>query len=379
MKTITFRLLATMITLAAVTTSTNTLNAQRRSTGSSENTEQPGTVKSERRETVKEKSSSRDNAYERKAAERTVKNSNEVKRNSIAQRNEQEKNRGIISGRTEQTQKAEWKSENKDSYERSDRGSRTVVKSDGNRNSDLSRNNNEWRNAESRDNERKTVGSTVRNSREKYEADKNERSDRISGVSNRERYRLNDNDNRYKPNDNYKGGKNYWSSEIRYNHYGKGKNYNHGHYNYWENSWENYCWNHNSWRNYYSYYDPYSYRHHKYYFQHPYYGHVIRRFVYEPAIFIHNHNRYYCYDGHFFRHRPGVGYILVDIPYGIQFEYIPSDYEMVSINGYLYYRVGNLFFEYSRSGYELVHYPERYYAYDDNYYNGGFSFEITVN
>ncbi|HCE56232.1 MAG TPA: hypothetical protein DER09_00190 [Prolixibacteraceae bacterium] len=378
MKTITFRLLATMITLAAVTTSTNTLNAQRRSTGNSEKTEQAGKVKSERRETVREKSGSRDNAYERKAAGRTVKNINEVKRNSSVQRNEQERSRGTISGRTEQTQKTQRNPENRNSYERSDRDNRTSVKSGNDRDRDYNRTNNEWRNAESRNDERRTSGSVERVTRGNYEADRNGRSDRISGVSNRERYHLNDNDNRYKPNDNYKGGKNYWSSEIR-NHNKQGKKYNSGHYNHWDNHWEYYRWNHNSWRNYYSYYDPYSYRHHKYYFQHPYYGHVIRRFVYEPAIFIHNHNRYYCYDGHFFRHRPGVGYILVDIPYGMQFEFIPDDYEMVNINGYLYYRVGNLFFEYTRSGYELVHYPERYYAYDDNYYNGGFRFEITVN
>ena len=118
MKTIKFRLLATMITLAAVIASANTLNAQRRSTGNSDNTEQTGKIKSERRETVKEKSNSRDNAYDRKAAERTVKKSNEVKRNSSVQRNEQEMNRGTISGRTEQTQKAERKSGNKNSYER---------------------------------------------------------------------------------------------------------------------------------------------------------------------------------------------------------------------------------------------------------------------
>jgi hypothetical protein len=41
----------------------------------------------------------------------------------------------------------------------------------------------------------------------------------------------------------------------------------------------------------------------------------------------------------------------------------------------LYFRVGNLFFESSRYGFRLVHFPERYYAYDDGYCNHGYHFE----
>ena len=59
------------------------------------------------------------------------------------------------------------------------------------------------------------------------------------------------------------------------------------------------------------------------------------------------------------------------MPYGLTFDYLPSNYDRVSINGYLYFRVGNLFFEYSNYGFQLVHYPERYYAYDSNYQNEG--------
>ena len=168
-------------------------------------------------------------------------------------------------------------------------------------------------------------------------------------------------------------------------------NYNHsdrkyyGNYNYykqkhWDRNWEHYRWNDRSWRDYYRGYNPYSYRYHRYYYHHPHYGHVIRRFDVRPAVFYHDHNRYYCYNGHFFRYHSGIGYILVDLPYGFTFEYLPGDYyERVYINGYLYFRVGNLFFEATNYGYRLIHYPERYYAYEDSYQRPGFHFDISFD
>ena len=63
------------------------------------------------------------------------------------------------------------------------------------------------------------------------------------------------------------------------------------------------------------------------------------------------------------------------MPYGFSFEYLPGNYERVYINGYLYFRVGNLFFEYANQGFRLVHYPERYLAYETGYSNGGYYFE----
>ena len=71
----------------------------------------------------------------------------------------------------------------------------------------------------------------------------------------------------------------------------------------------------------------------------------------------------------------GIGYVLVDLPYGLTFSYLPHGYETVYINGYLYFRVGNLFFEYSDYGFQLVHYPERYYAFDNDYHNDGYYFD----
>jgi hypothetical protein len=62
------------------------------------------------------------------------------------------------------------------------------------------------------------------------------------------------------------------------------------------------------------------------------------------------------------------------MPFGMTFEYLPADYESVYINGFLYFRVGNLFFERTGFGFSLVHYPERYYTYNDGYSSQGFRF-----
>jgi len=202
-------------------------------------------------------------------------------------------------------------------------------------------------------------------------------SNRAVKSGNSERYNHNSEDARYKPNKEYKGSNKNWSSDFRTdnrNNHHSAKKYNYNKYNHWDRNWEGYRWNSNSWRNYYGFYNPYSYRNNKYYYHHNYYGHVIRKFDYRPQIYVHNHTRYYSYDGYFFRYRSGVGYVLVDIPFGMAFEYLPNDYERVYVNGYLYFRIGNLFFEYSNYGYQLVHYPERYFAYNDGYRSEGFRF-----
>jgi hypothetical protein len=195
-------------------------------------------------------------------------------------------------------------------------------------------------------------------------------------------YKLDDNDKRYRANSNYKGSNEHWSNSYRsknnhYRNFDKNfyRNYNYGKYNHWDHRWENYRWNHHSWIDYYHGYHPYSYKFHRHYFHHPTFGHVIRRFVHRPDVFFHNNHRFYCYDGHFFRYFRGVGYVLVDIPFGMVFSYLPHDYDRVFINGYLYFRVGNLFFEYSDYGYRLVHYPERYFAYSDDFYHEGYVFD----
>lgn len=378
MKAIKFRLLATIITLAAVTT-TLSLHAQRRSTGSAGSTEIAEKSNDERRNSVKEKSGSINNAYERRASERKV-------------RNEVESNRSVTSGRTEikadngnnlvrgrQLAQTTNTDRNGNLNDRDERDSRVSVKSTNSRDFESGSGGTERQVTREQNNGDRTVGTAVRSSRESYNSERNTRSGMVSGTTNRERYNLNDNDERYRVNSNYRGSNTNWSSELRTDHSRNHKNLKSGYQYHWDNRWENYRWNNNSWKNYYSYYDRYSYCNHKYYYHHAYYGHVIRRFVVQPVVFIHNNYRYYCYDGHFFRYRPGVGYILVDIPYGMAFEYLPNDFERVYINGYLYFRVNNLFFEYTRGGYQLIHYPERYYAYDADYCNNGFSFSIHIN
>lgn len=202
---------------------------------------------------------------------------------------------------------------------------------------------------------------------------------RANPENKRKVYRLDKNDNRYRTNKNYKGSKKYWNRRRAPNHVHYRKhtknyyaNYNYYNHNHWDHKWERYRWDLNSWRDYYNSYHPYSYRFHKHYYHHPKFGHVIRTFASRPWFFVHNHNRYYIYNGHFFRFFRGVGYVLVDMPYGIVFEQLPPVKEQVYINGYRYFRVGNLFFELTNHGFRLVHYPERYFAYNDRYYNNGY-------
>jgi hypothetical protein len=350
MKTMKFRLLATIITLAAVITATTTpANAQRRSSANSENERKTETSRNANKSNIEKKSTFKENASEPKANNRSVSNTRGVKRHSSAEINEM-----IREGARTATRSSEHKNNrSEENY--------SIATSNRNRSENRERSEAAANNGNSSRNDEKVVYN----------------SNRTTAKSSAERYNHDANDIRYKPNRDYRGSDKYWSSDFRNDtrgekHYNRKNNsYN---YNYWDKNWENYRWNTNSWCNYYGYYDPYSYRHHKYYYHHHYYGHVIRRFVYKPQIYIHNHTRYYCYDGFFFRYRSGIGYVLVDMPFGMTFEYLPADYESVYINGFLYFRVGNLFFERTGFGFSLVHYPERYYTYNDGYSSQGFRF-----
>ena len=338
MKTITFRLLATIITLAAVTAATST-NAQRRSTSDSNNNKKVENTRSASKSNIEKKSANRDGAKKSPATSRTVKNYSDVKRNTPQAAKEMKK---------EVSRTADYIRENKGQKE-------PVVAN--------------------RELPRRTTGYSTETRSSNKKANYN--SSRSETKGNSERYNLNANDVRYKTTREYKGSDKYWSSDSRngnMKNYQSNQKYNYNKYNHWDRNWENYRWNHNSWMNYYGYYNPYSYKYNKYYYHHSYYGHVFRKFEYRPQIYIHNHIRYYCYDGYFFRYRSGVGYILVDMPYGMSFEYLPNNYERVYVNGYLYFRVGNIFFENTNYGFQLVHYPERYYAFNDGYCVEGFRF-----
>ena len=175
-------------------------------------------------------------------------------------------------------------------------------------------------------------------------------------VANRERNRS----DRNIPSPNYKGSDKYWSGALRGNNIRNNRNNRNN--SYWNHNWENYRWNDRSWSEYYGSFTPYAFKSNRYYYYSPRYGHVIRRFVVKPRVFIYNRIPYYCYDGYFFVYHRGIGYVLTDLPYGVVFPELPYGYETVYINGYVYYRIGNLFFEFTGNGYQLVYYPERFYA-----------------
>lgn len=379
MKTMKFRLLATMITLAAViTASTAPANAQRRSTSGNPNNEKVENPRSANKSNIEKKSAHREVASEPKATNRSVKSTQEVKRYKEPVSNERRREADRVNSRSGENP--------------GNKSSRiaTVNKPDVNQTRERERispdrnnsNTGNW-NDKNKKSVRNDAGQKRRETGIETDYRKSAERERISSnransVNYAERYNHNVNDARYNTSREYRGSNKYWSPEYRTDKRGN-NNYKHGKVNYknykhWDRNWENYRWNHNSWRNYYGFYTPYSFRHHKHYYHHPHFGHVIKRFVYRPQIYVHNHTRYYCYDGYFFRYRSGIGYILVDVPFGMVFEYLPDNYERVYINGYMYFRVGNLFFERTNYGFLLVHYPERYYAYNDGYRSEGYRF-----
>ena len=379
MKTMKFRLLATIITLAAVITATTPSNAQRRSSTNSKTDTKTESTRSANKSNIEKKSTFRDVAKEPQAANRTVNNTREINRKSTAAVKETIREGVKIATRTDETKNSRTSNRSSESKSYQNRNERKDSKEAGINREVKDRNNNSDKVIASRT---ETTGRSTDYSTNSTRRNVNGKavynSSRAVSASTSERYNHNSNDSRYRPNKNYQGSNKYWSSDFRTdtrnynqinNHYSVNNNYYH-----WDRSWEGYRWNQNSWVNYYEYYNPYAYRNYKYYYHHPYYGHVIRKFTNRPQMFIHNHNRYYCFDGHFFRYHHRVGYVLVDVPFGMSFEYIPDEYERVYINGFLYFRVGNLFFENTNLGFQLVHYPERYYAFNEGYCNEGFHF-----
>ncbi len=360
-----FRLLAMIITLAAVTATTT--NAQRRSTSDSKNEKRVESTRTGNKSNIERKSANHDDLKESRATSTSVKRISEVKRNAnsgngakhnkVSQKNDYTKqHNGRSNGQNYPNNSAQTTNENR---------KRVTNKPDQRKGKVNS----------TSDNTRRSTGYSVDDNRNNYKQNSERKSNVIRSKT--ERYNLNTNDVRYRPTRDYKGKDKYWTSDFRNenrNLYNHGHKFNYNKYNHWDHMWEGYRWNHNSWVNYYSFYNPYSYRNNKYYYHHNYYGHVMRKFEYRPQIYIHNNVKYYCYDGNFFRYHKGVGYVLVDMPFGMTFNYLPKDYEKVYINGYLYYRVGNVFFEHTNYGFQLVHYPERYFSYNDGYHNEGFRF-----
>jgi hypothetical protein len=329
MKTNKIRLLATMITLATVTIATAIpATAQRRQS------------QNNRTETRVQRSNDRQNrSNTQNVTRKTEKSASKSSINRSSSQRSEVSSRGTrnVTSRTQQPKvvRENRASSNKSaarpmnnvqkrqdvgrtSPQRTERKATTTRQAERSRNTSATINSGRTgRDISAREKSARHNSGVNQNNRANYER----RSTGINSRNTREMYRLDENDKRYSPNTNYRGSKQVWNNN------------------------------------------------------HPRYGHVIRKFVYRPNIFVHNNSRYYCYDGHFFRYFRGVGYVLVDVPFGIVFDAVPHGYERVYINGYLYLRVGNLFFEYTDFGFRLVHYPERYYAYDDGYRNEGYYFE----
>ncbi len=96
---------------------------------------------------------------------------------------------------------------------------------------------------------------------------------------------------------------------------------------------------------------------HRDFYYHSQYGKTYRNFHSNPLVFRHNHGRYYYYDGHFCDYRPGIGYVIVDIPYLTVFATLPFHCNRIRIHGNVYYQYGNLYFEVLPIGYRLVRSP----------------------
>jgi hypothetical protein len=100
-----------------------------------------------------------------------------------------------------------------------------------------------------------------------------------------------------------------------------------------------------------------NYHRHSDYYKHPRYGRVYSRFDHNPVVFRHPDCDYYYYGDNFYRYRDGIGYCVVEPPRHEYFRHLPVECHKVYINGQVFFRNGDLFFESSPRGYILVPSP----------------------
>lgn len=93
------------------------------------------------------------------------------------------------------------------------------------------------------------------------------------------------------------------------------------------------------------------------YFEHPKYGRVYQRFDRSPVVFHHDRDDYYYYGNHFYTYRKGIGYCVVEAPRNVYFRRLPVDCERVYVNGNIFFRNGDVFFQLSPRGYSIVSSP----------------------
>ena len=110
--------------------------------------------------------------------------------------------------------------------------------------------------------------------------------------------------------------------------------------------------------------------HHTY--RHPHHGVVVKRFVHTPIVVNARHSRYYYCDGFYYKHVPRVGYIGIDMPYGVIVRELPIRHRRIVLNGSPYYFSGGMFFIRAGFGFRLVAPPvdrvEYAWLYNDDYY-----------
>lgn len=104
----------------------------------------------------------------------------------------------------------------------------------------------------------------------------------------------------------------------------------------------------------------YSVRHKHYesdYYEHPRYGRVYHRFDDDAVVFHNDRNDYYYYGNHFYNYRRGVGYCVIEPPRHVYFRQLPIECERVYLNGNIFFRNGDVFFQLSPRGYSIVPSP----------------------
>jgi hypothetical protein len=93
------------------------------------------------------------------------------------------------------------------------------------------------------------------------------------------------------------------------------------------------------------------------YYEHRQYGRVYKRFDREPSVYSCGRDNYYYYGNHFYNYRRGIGYCAVDAPRNVYFRHLPADCERVYVNGQVFFRNGDFFFQLSPRGYSIVSSP----------------------
>ncbi len=98
-------------------------------------------------------------------------------------------------------------------------------------------------------------------------------------------------------------------------------------------------------------------KHESRYFEHPRYGRVYERFSCDPIVFYNNRGNYYYYGDQFYTYRRGIGYCVVDPPRNVYFRTLPAECERIFVNGNIFFRRGDLYFQLSPRGYSIVNSP----------------------